>query len=367
MPVRLQRGSCAGSPRISRRALVRAGVATSAVVAATGPGIVNPTKAGSQTPLPTQIVDATHESEWPAYGRDPGGMRHSPFTQITAANVSRIQVAWMYQTGELATYEGTDVGEKAAFEATPLMLDGTLYLSTPTNRVIALDAATGRERWVFDPQLDRGREYSEVTSRGVAAWTDAAIAPGAPAARRLFLDTLDGRLIALDASSGELVPEFGDGGTIDLTQGVGRVEPGEYQVTSPPAVIGDLVIVGSAIGDNRAVESERGVVRAYDARTGEMRWNWDPIPRAPMIPATKPGRARTLMRPEQPMSGRPSPSIRCVISPSFPPLRQARTTTEASAWVRTSSLTVSWRCALQLESPSGTSRRSTTTCGTTTF
>jgi quinoprotein glucose dehydrogenase len=216
---------------------------------------------------------------WPAYARDPGGMRHSPLDQINRDNVQDLTVAWTYQTGELKTYDGTNLAEQAAFEATPLMVDGTLYLSTPTNRVIALDARTGSERWVFDPRIDRSLDYSEVTSRGVATWVDPDAAVDAPGSRRLYVGTIDGRLIVLDAATGRPREDFGDAGIIGLKQGVGNVEPGQYQVTSPPAVIGDLVVIGSAIGDNRAVESERGIVRAFDARTGALQWSWDPIPR----------------------------------------------------------------------------------------
>ncbi|HEU5432466.1 MAG TPA: hypothetical protein VFU81_12430, partial [Thermomicrobiales bacterium] len=124
-----------------------------------------------------------------------------------------------------------------------------------------------------------------VTSRGVATWADPDKTPGESGYRFLYLGTLDGRLVALDAATGQPVAAFGDGGSVDLTRGVGSVEAGDYQVTSPPAVIGDLIVVGSAIGDNREVESERGIVRAFDARTGALRWNWDPIPRDAADPA----------------------------------------------------------------------------------
>ena len=191
------------------------------------------------------------DGEWPAYGRDPGGMRHSPLEQITARNVARLSVAWTYHTGELKTYfPGTDLAEKAAFEATPLMVGGVLYLATPTNRVIALDAATGQEKWVFDPKVDRRRSYSEVTCRGVALW-------GAPGGgRRVFVGTIDGRLIAIDAANGELCGDFGKGGQVDLPEGIGTgpgAAAGMYQVTSPPAVLGDLVIVGSSVAVNLSV------------------------------------------------------------------------------------------------------------------
>ena len=222
--------------------------------------------------------------EWPAYGRDTGGMRHSPLTRIDRANVKQLAPAWTYRTGELETYAGTRLAGKAAFEATPLMVDGALYLSTPTNRVIALDAATGAERWVYDPKLDLTVNYSEVTSRGVATWVDRGKKRGEPGYRRLYVGTLDGRLIALDAATGRPAEEFGQRGVLDLKPGAGAVQDGQYQLTSPPAVIGDLLIVGNAYGDNRAVETPRGIVRGLDARTGALRWSWDPVPRSPDDP-----------------------------------------------------------------------------------
>ncbi len=145
--------------------------------------------------------------------------------------------------------------------------------------MIALDPGTGAEQWVFDPRIDLTSNYTEVTSRGVSTWVDGHKSATDRGYRRLFIGTLDGRLLALDADSGELSAEFGQEGAVDLTEGVNLVAAGEYVVTSPPAVIGDVVVVGSAIGDNRAVEVERGIVRAFDARHGALRWSWDPIPR----------------------------------------------------------------------------------------
>jgi quinoprotein glucose dehydrogenase len=186
------------------------------------------------------------------------------------------------------------VGNKAAFEATPIVVDGVLYLSTPFNRVVALDPETGKERWVFDPRVSRTARFSEVTSRGVSTW------PARPAKegerRRIFVATIDARLIALDAATGEPINGFGSGGQVDLTTGVRLVDPGDYQVTSPPAVIGDLVVVGSSMGDNRGVELERGVVRAYDARSGALRWSWDPIPTDPRDPARKAWKGESAVR-----------------------------------------------------------------------
>jgi len=132
------------------------------------------------------------EGEWAAYGGDPGGMRHSHLTQINADNVSQLKVGWTYRTGELQRYEGTSAAQRAAFEATPIMVDGTLYFSTPSNRVIALDATNGNERWVYDPKVDLSKGYSEITSRGVSTWLDADLTPAQPGRRRIFVATIAG-------------------------------------------------------------------------------------------------------------------------------------------------------------------------------
>jgi len=214
--------------------------------------------------------------QWANYGNDPGGMRYSPAKQVNSGNVKDLKPAWTYQSGELKTYEGTGIASKAAFEATPLMVGGILYFCTPTNRVIAIDAATGKERWVFDPKVNLKGDYSEVTSRGVSKWINSDRKPGDESYMRIFAATIDGRLIALEASTGKPIPSFGKGGVIDLKEGVG-----EIQVTSPPAVINDIIVIGSTMGDNGRFDYPPGVVRAYDARTGILKWSWDPIPRKP--------------------------------------------------------------------------------------
>ncbi|MGH7483647.1 MAG: PQQ-binding-like beta-propeller repeat protein, partial [Longimicrobiales bacterium] len=152
-------------------------------------------------------------------------------------------------------------------------------LTTGFNGVIALDPVTGAELWRFDAGLDRDETYSEVTSRGVAAWRDTMAEPGASCAARIFTGTIDGRLIALDAASGRPCSSFGDDGVVELWR-LARVEPGEvgdYQVTSAPVVVGDLVVVGPSIGDNWSVDTGDGSVRAFDARTGELAWEWSPL------------------------------------------------------------------------------------------
>ena len=215
---------------------------------------------------------------WTAYGGNAAATRYSPLHQIARQNVARLRVVWTYRTGALQPV--TARNEKAAFESTPILVEGLLYLTTPFNQVIALDPATGAPRWTYDPKIDRSRDWSEISSRGVAAWIDPRAAATAPCHLRIFEGTLDARLIALDGQTGHLCADFGKAGTVDLTRGVGFGPEfiSDYQVTSAPTIVGDLVITGSSIGDNGAVDMPRGAVRAFDARTGALRWTWDPIP-----------------------------------------------------------------------------------------
>lgn len=217
------------------------------------------------------------DSGWPTYANDPGGTRYSPLQQINRANVAQLRVAWTYPTGALP-HDPEELDHKAAFEATPILVDGKLFLSTPYDHVIALNPETGAKFWEFDPKLELPYGASEVTSRGVSAWRDPTAKAGRPCALRVFIGTLDARLIALDGDTGKPCTDFGEDGEVELTVGVKIRDPGDYQVTSAPAIVKDLVITGSSIGDNRAVSVERGIVRAYDARTGKLRWSWDPIP-----------------------------------------------------------------------------------------
>jgi quinoprotein glucose dehydrogenase len=223
----------------------------------------------------TTASTQTPDTGWPTYGNDSGGTRYSVAKQIDRSNVSKLQLAWSYRTGALPNDEELD--KKAAFEATPILADGNLYVSTPYDHVIGLNAATGVKLWEFDPKLELPYGASEVTSRGVAAWRD----PGAKlvpsCAVRVFIGTLDARLIALDGATGKPCADFGTNGEVDLTTEVRLRDPGDYQVTSAPAIYQDLVITGSSIGDNRAVTLERGIVRAFDVHTGILRWTWDPI------------------------------------------------------------------------------------------
>ncbi|HSH74145.1 MAG TPA: pyrroloquinoline quinone-dependent dehydrogenase [Longimicrobiales bacterium] len=230
---------------------------------------------------------------WSHYGGDPGGRRFSPLTQIDAGNVAALQVAWTYRSGDVS--HGDLYPSRSSFQATPILFRGRLYLSTPFSRVVSLDPETGEELWAHDPGIDKTIRYSEsLVSRGVEAW-ESEEADG-PCAARILFGTLDARLLALDADTGRPCEDFGAGGQVDLSRDVGRVDPGEYEVTSPPVVVNDVVVVGSGIGDNRRVDVERGTIRGFDVRSGRLLWSWDPVPRTSDDPGWAAWNARAAER-----------------------------------------------------------------------
>ncbi|MFQ5745339.1 MAG: PQQ-binding-like beta-propeller repeat protein, partial [Acidobacteriota bacterium] len=236
-----------------------------------------------ETPPPLDLSGPT--ADWPEWGNDAGGQRFSPLTQINRENVRFLELAWEHHSGDVSD-GGGDIPSTTAYQLTPILVDGTMYGCSPFNRVFALDPETGEEIWSFDPESDLAntRPANLWICRGVAHWLDPELGEGqepgeVPACRRrIYTATNDARLIALDAATGEPCQDFGDDGQVDLTRGVGSFWwEGEYQVTSAPTVIHDLVVVGSAVGDNQRVDAPSGAVRAYDARSGEMRWAWDPV------------------------------------------------------------------------------------------
>ncbi len=237
--------------------------------------------------LPCMALAAAVSAEevgqgWPSYGGDAGGTRYSRAKQITRDNVGTLRKAWEYRTGDVS--DGKGAISATSFQATPILFEDTLYLCSPFNRVIALDPRTGTPRWTFDPKVEirkdnqtRKTDGGALRCRGVAAWSDGEASAGAPCARRIFEGVIDGRLIALDARTGTACADFGRAGSIDLNAlqnfGVGQVN-----MSSPPAIFENLVIVGSSIGDNVRNDMPHGFVRAFDARTGALVWSWDPIP-----------------------------------------------------------------------------------------
>jgi len=238
----------------------------------------------SRAPAPAPAPDVG----WAHYGGDAGGQRYSPAAQITPANVRGLKVAWRYVTGDLSTH--AEALDRAAFEATPILAGGRLYLCTPFNVASAHDPATGRALWRFDPTIDTTLRYpNSFNCRGVAYWRDPAAPPAAPCAERVFMAANDRRLFALDAATGKACTSFGGAGVVDAMPGAQLARPAGAQITSAPVVVAGVVIVGSSIDDNQRVHETSGVVHAFDAVTGALRWSYDPLSGAK--PAIKAGAA----------------------------------------------------------------------------
>jgi len=221
--------------------------------------------------------------DWPHFGGGVHGRQYSALDQVNRDNVARLEEAWRFRTGE----PGGGYNHPFAFSANPVLAEGRLYFPTGNAVLFAIDPATGEEIWRYDAQLPKDKWYDEKANRGVSSWIDPQAASDAPCRHRIFMGTLDARLIALDGATGNPCAGFGDSGQIrlDADVGIDDDESVNYTVTSPPVIVGDLVVTGSAIGDNRAADSELGIVRGIDARTGRERWRWDPVPRDPADPA----------------------------------------------------------------------------------
>lgn len=218
-------------------------------------------------------------SAWESWGGDIGGARFSPLRQITPDNVGQLVRAFEYSTGDLAA-RPAELMRRTKFQATPLFVEDSLVFCSPFNEVIALDPGTGTQKWRFDPEIATNqRPANRYVCRGVTYWVDDQAPADADCRSRIFMGTNDVRLIALDAKTGIPCADFGKGGEIKLEVGMSLDWPGEMQITSPPAVGRGVVVVGSAIGDNRRVEAPSGMVRAFDARSGEPRWTFEPLER----------------------------------------------------------------------------------------
>jgi quinoprotein glucose dehydrogenase len=225
------------------------------------------------TAAATEVASKMPPGEWRQYGRTPEGQRYSPLDQITVDNVKDLQEAWQYQTGDVKGPD--DVGE-TTYQVTPLKVGNSLYLCTPHNWAIALDATTGKQKWRFNPEikLDSARQHQ--TCRGVSYYADSAAATSNAACKtRVYLPVSDARLIALDAETGTICKDFADKGVLHLEAGMPYNPSGYYYSTSPPAIVGDKIIVGGAVNDNYSTQEPSGVIRAFDVHTGALVWNWD--------------------------------------------------------------------------------------------
>jgi quinoprotein glucose dehydrogenase len=206
------------------------------------------------------------------------GLKYSPLTQINAGNVTKLQRAWEYHTGEAFG----DPKSLYAFEDEPSLIEGNLIICTTSRRLVALDPATGRQRWAYDPKM---KGLGMKKCRGISAWTDGAAPEGAACRTRIFLGTTDYRLLAIDVRDGKPCAQFGSNGEVQMQTSKPMSYPGEVAAASRPAVINGIVVVGSMIADSVRVDAPSGRVLAFDARTGKSAWEFDPLPRDASDPA----------------------------------------------------------------------------------
>lgn len=216
-------------------------------------------------------------SAWDHWGGDAGGSRFSILAKLTPSNINNLVRAWEFRTGDLEARPQAAMA-RTKLEATPLFVEDSLVFCTPFNEVIALDPGTGAQKWRYDPKISTAqRPGNRYVCRGVAYWVDEQAAAGAACRSRIFTATNDVRVIALDAKTGKPCAGFGESGEVKIDVGKPLLWPGEFQITSAPVVSRDVVVVGSSISDNVRVDAPPGTVRAFDARTGRPRWNWDPL------------------------------------------------------------------------------------------
>ncbi|HEY9214947.1 MAG TPA: membrane-bound PQQ-dependent dehydrogenase, glucose/quinate/shikimate family [Ancylobacter sp.] len=247
-----------------------AGVAAIALIA-TFIGAFRPIWLVKPTYAPAVAADYEPNAEpgnWVGFGRTTSGEQFAPFDQITRDNVKNLTVAWTFRTGDIS-------GNGRENQNTPLQIGNTLYPCTPTNQVFAVRGDTGERLWHFDPGVNPGDAAGWMRCRSLAYYEVPGLADDVPGKKRLYVTTGDMRLIALDAATGEPVPDFGENGTVFLAVGMGKVIPGFYNPTSGPLLAGKNLIVGGWVMDNQSTDEPSGLVRAFDAVTGQLAWAWD--------------------------------------------------------------------------------------------
>ena len=223
----------------------------------------------------TESIEPTFVSlevgvDWPAYGGNYHATRYSPLDQITSENVGLLEKVWEYRTGDLPEDD-----EPFGNQNTPIKVGDRLYLCSATNHITALDAATGAEFWTYDPGVSTDNVGYNASCRGLVYFENPQAERGELCATRTVNLTHDARMIALDTETGQLCPDFGNGGMVNLLDGIGDTAPGFYAPTSPPTLVRDVLVVGSQVSDNQQRTAPSGVIRGYNVVTGELEWAWD--------------------------------------------------------------------------------------------
>ncbi|TDS68833.1 quinoprotein glucose dehydrogenase [Comamonas sp. JUb58] len=232
----------------------------------------------------TTPVAGVADADWPAYGRTQAGVRYSPLAQINDGNVNKLQLAWKYQTGD---FKGDDDSGETTAELTPIKVGNRMFICTTHQFLDALDPATGKRLWRFDPQLKADRTFQHLTCRGVSYYDSANVEANsssvqknltqasAECPRKVILPVNDGRLFAVNPDTGKPCSDFGNQGQVDLQANMPFPYRGGYNPTSPPVVTGSTIVIGGSITDNLSNSEPSGVIRGYDVNTGALRWVFD--------------------------------------------------------------------------------------------
>ena len=239
------------------------------------PQEINGTLSANATPA--EAISPVADQDWPAYGRNQEGQRFSPLKQINADNVHNLKEAWVFRTGDVK--QPNDPGE-ITNEVTPIKVGDTLYLCTAHQRLFALDAASGKEKWHYDPELKTNESFQHVTCRGVS-YHEAKAETASPEVmadcpRRIILPVNDGRLIAINAENGKLCETFANKGVLNLQSNMPDTKPGLYEPTSPPIITDKTIVMAGSVTDNFSTRETSGVIRGFDVNTGELLWAFDP-------------------------------------------------------------------------------------------
>lgn len=211
---------------------------------------------------------------WDHWGNDAGGSRYSPLTQITPDNVWALEPAWTYHIGMI---EDAPEFSSPTLEATPILAEGRLYVCSGSGKIAAVDPETGKEIWAIQPDSDIFSTYL-TNCRGVTYARDVKIAEGQLCAGKIFAGTLDGRMLAFDSSTGRACPSFGVNGVVDLKSDLGRYERGDVSISSPPVVVGNIIVTNSRVADNIRTDMPAGAIRAFDIHSGQPVWSWNALP-----------------------------------------------------------------------------------------